>query len=116
MQLAAILARDEAHRAAILVTIISAVALVISTLVALALARSILHPIRELTNSVEALRTGDFERRVPVVSDDELGSLAVGFNRMAETLAEFRRSNLSEVLRAKRPWKPLSQPCQMPSW
>lgn len=101
MQLTAILARDEAHRATILVAIISAVALVISTLVALALAHSILHPIQELTGSVEALRTGDFERRVPVVSDDELGRLAIGFNRMAETLAEFRRSNLSEVLRAK---------------
>ena len=50
---------------------------------------------------MEALRAGDFERRVPVVSHDELGSLAVGFNRMAETLAEFRRSNLSQVLRAK---------------
>lgn len=101
MQLEVILARDEAHRATTLVTVISAVALVISTVVALALARSILHPIQELSNSVEALRAGDFERRVPVVSGDELGSLAVGFNRMAAALAEFRRSNLSEVLRAK---------------
>jgi len=101
MQLAATRARDEAHRATILVTVISAIALIISTIVALALARSILHPIQELTDSVEALRAGDFERRVPVVSDDELGSLALGFNRMAEALAEFRRSNLSEVLRAK---------------
>jgi NtrC-family two-component system sensor histidine kinase KinB len=101
MQLAAIRARDEADRATILVTVISAVALIISTVVALALARSILHPIQQLTDSVEALRAGDFERRVPVVSNDELGSLAVGFNRMAEALAEFRRSNLSEVLRAK---------------
>jgi NtrC-family two-component system sensor histidine kinase KinB len=100
-QYAAIQARDEAHRATILVTIISAIALVISTIVASALARSILHPIQELTNSVDALRAGDFERRVPVVSDDELGRLAVGFNRMAEALAEFRRSNLSQVLRAK---------------
>ena len=101
MQAVAIVARDEAHRATILVAFISAVALVISTIVALALARSILHPIQELTNSVEALREGDFERRVPEVSRDELGSLAVGFNRMAEAIAEFRRSNLSEVLRAK---------------
>jgi two-component system, NtrC family, sensor histidine kinase KinB len=101
MQVVAILARDEARRATILVAVISAVALVISTIVALVLARSILHPVRELTNSVEALRAGDFERRVPVVSYDELGGLAVGFNRMAEALAEFRRSNLSEVLRAK---------------
>ncbi len=101
MQLAATRARDEAHRGTILVTVISAIALIVSTIVALALARSILHPIQALTDSVEALREGDFERRVPVVSNDELGRLAVGFNRMAEALAEFRRSNLSEVLRAK---------------
>jgi NtrC-family two-component system sensor histidine kinase KinB len=90
--------------------------LVISTIVALALARSILHPIQELTSSVEALRAGDFERRVPVVSHDELGSLAVGFNRMAETLAEFRRQIFLKSCGPRRPWKPLSQPCQMPSW
>ncbi len=34
-------------------------------------------------------------------SDDELGRLAEGFNRMAEHLAEFRRANIGEVLRAK---------------
>lgn len=101
MQAGAIVARDEAHRATILVALISAAALLISTIVALALARSILLPIQELTHSVEALREGDFERRVPIVSYDELGSLAFGFNRMADALAEFRRSNLSEVLRAK---------------
>jgi two-component system, NtrC family, sensor histidine kinase KinB len=101
MQLGAIRARDEAHRATIMVTLISAVALIISTIVAWTLAQSILNPIREITDSVEALRAGDFERRVPVASHDELGSLAGGFNRMAEALAEFRRSNLSEVLRAK---------------
>ena len=50
---------------------------------------------------MEALRTGDFDRRAQVTSADELGELAAGFNRMAEALAEFRRSNLGEVLRAK---------------
>jgi NtrC-family two-component system sensor histidine kinase KinB len=34
-------------------------------------------------------------------SDDELGRLADGFNRMAEHLAELRRANIGEVLRAK---------------
>jgi NtrC-family two-component system sensor histidine kinase KinB len=101
MQLGAIVARDEARRATIMVAAISAVALIISTLVALALARSVLRPIQELSNSVEALRAGDFERRARVSASDELGSLALGFNRMAEALAEFRRLNLGEVLRAK---------------
>ena len=101
MQLAGIRARDEAKRATVLVGVISAGALLISTIVAILLARTVLRPIHELSTSVEALRLGDFDRRVPATSPDELGQLAGGFNRMAEALAEFRRSNLGEVLRAK---------------
>lgn len=101
MQLVGIRARDEAKRATVLVAGISAGALLISTIVAILLARTVLKPIREISASVEALRLGDFDRRVQVTSRDELGQLAAGFNRMAETLAEFRRSNLGEVLRAK---------------
>jgi len=101
MQLAATVARDEAQRTTIMVAAISAVALLVSALVAVALARSVLLPIQELGRSVEALRAGDFERRARVSASDELGSLAAGFNRMAEALAEFRRFNLGEVLRAK---------------
>jgi NtrC-family two-component system sensor histidine kinase KinB len=50
---------------------------------------------------VEALRQGDFERRVRIDSADELGQLADGFNRMAQTLAEYRSSSLGELLVAK---------------
>ncbi len=101
MQLAGIRARDEAQRATVFVGGISVGAPLISTIVAVLLARTVLRPIHELSTSVEALRLGDFDRRVPVTSPDELGQLAGGFNRMAEALAEFRRSNLGEVLRAK---------------
>ena len=34
-------------------------------------------------------------------SRDELGDLAIAFNQMAEDLAEFRRTNIGEVVRAK---------------
>ncbi len=63
MQLAALSERDDARGATILVTAISTVALMLSTLVAVILARSVLIPIQELSSSVEALRTGDFNRR-----------------------------------------------------
>lgn len=100
-QTASLASRDRATRATGIVLGVSVVALGVSTFAALYLARAVVRPIRELTDSVEALRRGEFDRRVRVTSTDELGLLAEGFNRMAETLAEFRRSNLGEVVRAK---------------
>jgi two-component system, NtrC family, sensor histidine kinase KinB len=98
---AAIWARDEARRATGIVTGIAFAALVLSVIVSFHLARVVIWPLRELTRSVDAIRHGDFEHRMRPRSGDELGRLVDGYNRMAEHLAEFRRSNLGEVLRAK---------------
>jgi len=80
---------------------VSAAALVLSLVVAFYLARVVVLPIGELTSAVDALRRGDFERRVPTHRRDELGQLATGFNRMADDLEQFRRANIGEVIRAK---------------
>jgi NtrC-family two-component system sensor histidine kinase KinB len=101
MQDAGIGARDEARRATAIVAGISLVALVLSTVVSLRLARSVLKPVEELTESVEALREGNFDSRLAVPTSDEFGRLAQGFNRLAESLAEYRRSSLGELLLAK---------------
>lgn len=101
MQQAAVGARDEARRATGIVALISLAALALSTLVAVRLTQGVIGPVRALTESVEAVRQGDFDRRVPVRSADELGRLAEGFNRMAQTLAAYRDSNLGELLQAK---------------
>ena len=76
-------------------------ALALSAVVLLLLTRSVLRPVRELAAAVEAIRRDDLTCRVPVRSADELGRLAEGFNRMAETLADYRESSLGELLLAK---------------
>ncbi len=101
MRDAGIAARDEARQGRWLVGIVAIGALGLTLAVAFALARSVLRPIRELTASVEAMRRGDFTQRVVAHRDDELGNLAGGFNRMAESLVAWESSNLAEVLRAK---------------
>jgi NtrC-family two-component system sensor histidine kinase KinB len=101
MQEAGVRARDEAGRATWIVVGVSAAAVLLATAVSVWLARSVVRPVRELTGSVEAVREGDFDRRVALSSTDELGQLAAGFNRMAETLGEYRRSSLGELLAAK---------------
>jgi NtrC-family two-component system sensor histidine kinase KinB len=94
-------ARELATRSTSFIVLVALVALTVSVIVSFYLARSVERPIRELTASVDALRQGDFTRRVPAGAPDEIGILSDGFNRMAEALAEFRRVNLAEVLQAK---------------
>ena len=94
-------ARDRARRSAEILSAVTLGALAVSVLVALYLARAVVAPIRSLTGIVEAMRRGDFERRVPSGRSDEIGTLAEGFNRMAEDLAAFRRANVGEMIRAK---------------
>jgi NtrC-family two-component system sensor histidine kinase KinB len=101
MQQAGVRARDEAARGTQLVLVISLVTMLVGIMVAVWLARSILGPIRELMQSVESIRQGVFDRRVQFTSDDELGQLGAEFNRMAETLAEYRRSSLGELITIK---------------
>ncbi len=94
-------ARDQSARATQILASVFVGAMLLSALVALYLARVVVFPIRELTTAVDAVRRGDFERRVKARRPDELGQLADGFNRMADELAEFRRTNIGEVIRAK---------------
>ncbi|WP_165972254.1 sensor histidine kinase [Paenibacillus piri] len=46
----------------------------------------LLHPLRELVQGMRRMREGDFQIRLAVRSDDELGFMARGFNAMAENL------------------------------
>ncbi len=94
-------AHDQARRATRILAALALAALAVAAAVGLRLAWTILGPIRELTRGVEAIRKDDFSHRVKVQSADELGQLAEGFNRMAETLTDYRNSSLGELLLAK---------------
>ena len=67
-----------------------------AALVALALgtilARTLTHPLRDLTAAIHAMAKGDLKQHVNVKSRDELGELAAAFNQMSSDLD---RLNLS---------------------
>jgi NtrC-family two-component system sensor histidine kinase KinB len=91
-------ARDEAKRATWVVSGVALLALLLSAFAAFHFGRAVIWPIRDLTESVEAVRRGDLRRRVPLRAQDELGRLAAGFNRMVEALAEHQRSMRVELV------------------
>ena len=94
-------ARDEAAAARRAVLLITLAALGIAVAVAWHLTHAVVRPLRRLTRGANAIREGRFGERIDIGSRDELGELASAFNQMSDDLAEFRRTNIGEVLRAK---------------
>ena len=68
-----------------------AVATTISLELTVLLSKSVLNPISDLSRATEAVRRGDYDVHVPVVSGDELGELTASFNQMVAGLAERER-------------------------
>jgi NtrC-family two-component system sensor histidine kinase KinB len=78
------------------------IVLVVSIYTCYQLSRSILQPIRLLTRATRELGEGRSAQPVPVVSRDELGELAVAFNKMAAQLEGYRQSTSEEIIRLHR--------------
>lgn len=66
--------------------------LAIALLLAFALARWLLTPMRELAAGTRALAAGDYARRIDDRRGDELGALARDFNHLAGTLEQHREA------------------------
>jgi signal transduction histidine kinase/HAMP domain-containing protein len=64
--------------------------------------RTVLQPIRAVTESVAAIGAGNLDQLVPVSSEDELGRLAAAFNSMARQLRDYRRSQKAQLTRAQK--------------
>jgi signal transduction histidine kinase/HAMP domain-containing protein len=64
--------------------------------------RSILRPLRLLTDSVREIEHGNLDLTVSVQARDEFGQLADAFNAMAARLREFRRSDRAKLFRTQK--------------
>lgn len=62
--------------------------ILVALLVARVVARGVLAPVEAAGRAAERIERGDLSARVPVTSDDEFGTWAERFNRMAEALAD----------------------------
>ena len=57
-------------------------------------------PLKLMSEAAHAMSKGDFSKRIPVTSDDEIGELAASFNKMTNSLArleEARKSFIANV-------------------
>lgn len=78
----------------------SLVALALTVALGFLLTRRILRPLRQMGQVAQQLGAGDYDRRVEVLSRDEVGELGTAFNRMAENLQQveqLRKSLVADV-------------------
>ncbi len=57
-------------------------------------------PLKQMSEAAYAMSKGDFSKRIPVTSDDEIGELAASFNKMTNSLSrleETRKSFIANV-------------------
>ena len=54
-------------------------------------------PLKLMSEAARAMARGDFSKRIPVTSDDEIGELAVAFNQMTNSLAQLESMRKSFV-------------------
>ena len=64
------------------------VGLMISVLMSLLLAKTLVTPIQELTRAAERVASGDFDHKLENSAQDEIGVLSNTFNNMADTLED----------------------------
>ena len=66
------------------------------------LSNRIIEPLRQLTTTTAKMAGGDLNARVLVSSRDEVGMLAVEYNRMAERIRQLRSSDMGKLLVAQQ--------------
>ncbi len=73
-------------------TLVLLLALLSAIALAFLLSRRLAQPLEVLAESTQAVASGDFSRRAPVTSQDELGLLTHSFNSMTEQLGDARKA------------------------
>ena len=102
MEKAASEARFTANSSIVGLGIGMALAVVLGLFWARHTVRTILHPLRAMTESALAIGAGNLDQVVPVTSGDELGQLAGAFNRMARQLRDYRQSQQARLRRLQQ--------------
>ena len=75
----------------------AAIPLVIMFFALYAMTYRLTKPLKQMSEASKAMAKGDFSKRIPVTSDDEIGELAVSFNQMTNSLVQLEGMRKSFV-------------------
>ena len=95
-------AKGISNSTEIYMIVIASLALVFVIIAIVKLPGTVINPILEMTEKVEAISNKKYSERLEVKSGNELGILAASFNKMAERLSEYEKSNIDKLVAEKK--------------
>lgn len=96
------IAKNVSRETEIYMLIVAGISLLIVLIIILKAPSTIIQPILELTEKVEAISEKKYSERIEVKSDNEVGALARSFNKMAEKLSEYEKSSVENLIIEKK--------------
>jgi two-component system sensor histidine kinase ResE len=78
--------KETSRHTAKLILLAAGIAIVLTTVFAFFLSTRITAPLRKMREAAFGLSKGNFDTRVPVLTHDEIGELAIAFNQMGKRL------------------------------
>ena len=102
MYSASVRANQIAIRAIWSTIAVAASALILALIFSLVLSERITNPLKGLMDASRKIADGDYNVQVPVKTEDELGMLAIEFNKMSDQLAQYHRMNIGQVISEKK--------------
>jgi diguanylate cyclase (GGDEF)-like protein len=89
-------ALEPYHRLQQQLALISLLAVIISVVASIVIARGIVRPVRDLVEAARRIALGDYSELVPVTRNDEIGDLAAAVRTMGEDIAS-RESRILDL-------------------
>ncbi len=91
-------ADNRANKAVISTIIISVIAIAVAIVFGLYLSNLILRPIKQLEKAIKSVADRNFNQKINVKSENEIGKLAKEFNKMIEKLQEYEKININKLV------------------
>jgi len=95
-------ANNDAKRSIYVVLILTSLATIGGFILSLYYSNRFLKPIFTLTQTVKLVKAGDLNQQATIISNDEIGELAMEFNNMTKRLLQFEKSALGSLISEKK--------------
>jgi len=95
-------ARGLASRSAISTLVVGIVVIIFGLAFSLIILRIVIKPVKSLTNAAQKVGDGNLSINIPKTAGDEIGILALEFNKMVKSLREFQEMNVSQIVSEKK--------------